>query len=310
MTAETKTIVGLGELLWDLLPEGERLGGAPANFAVMASRLGGQGVVASRLGSDDLGEKALEHLAHFPADTSLIQRDHRATTGTVGVEFTNGEPHYLIHQPAAWDFLELSPEWHMLASEADAVCFGTLGQRHPVARKTILQFLAATRPDCTRVFDVNLRPPFFSGTLIAASLAEATIFKLNEAEMPEVLRLLGNDTPLPHGVESLLTGAHWLLERYPMKLVVITMGGDGSLLVTHEAFHRREGIHGPVADTVGAGDAFTAALTHYWLQGASLARMNEAGNRWGGWIASQQGAMPQLDHEVYAKITQQVEAVE
>jgi fructokinase len=198
----------------------------------------------------------------------------------------------------------------MLASEADAVCFGTLGQRHPVARKTILQFLAATRPDCTRVFDVNLRPPFFSGTLIAASLAEATIFKLNEAEMPEVLRLLGNDTPLPHGVESLLTGAHWLLERYPMKLIVITMGGDGSLLVTREAFHRREGIHGAVADTVGAGDAFTAALTHYWLQGASLARMNEAGNRWGGWIASQQGAMPQLDHEVYAKITQQVEAVE
>jgi fructokinase len=303
-----KTIVGLGELLWDLLPSGERLGGAPANFAVMASRLGNRGVIASRLGADGWGERARAILGGLPADAGFVQTDTVQSTGTVGVKIVDGEPHYVIHEPVAWDFLTWTAEWRGLAAEADAVCFGTLAQRDEGSRTTIRQFLAATRPECVRVFDVNLRPPFFSSRMIAESLATATIFKLNEAEVPLVLGLLGSDLPSGEGEDFLRTAAEWLLARYPMKLVAITMGADGSLLVTREGAHRREGIRGNVVDTVGAGDAFTAALVDSYLQGASLARMNEAGNRWGAWVASQPGAMPELDEATLEGIQEKIAA--
>lgn len=309
-----KVIVGLGELLWDLLPEGERLGGAPANFTVMASRLGNRGVIASRLGSyghgpDDLGTEAFSVLSRFPVDTRLIQQDEAHPTSTVTVEFSNGEPHYVIHEQVAWDFLAWTPEWQALAGQADAVCFGSLAQRSPATRETIRQFLAATRPECVRVFDVNLRAPFFSAEIVAGSLEHATIFKLNESEVPQVLAMLGGNAP---GTEeaALREAAQWLLERYPMKLVAITLGGEGSLLVSREGSHRRQGIRGTVADTVGAGDAFTAAMVDAYLRGASLARMNEAGNRWGGWVASQRGAMPELTAETVAAIQARIAEVE
>ncbi len=305
-----KVIVGLGELLWDLLPAGERLGGAPANFTVMASRLGNRGVIASRLGGDTLGARARDVLGAFPADISLLQTDAANPTGTVGVEIRHGEPHYIIHEPAAWDFMEWTPEWRALASTADAVCFGSLAQRNAVSRATIREFLAETRPGSVRVFDVNLRPPFFNAELIAESLALATIFKLNEVEMPQVLAMLGAAESFPAGETGLLESARWLLGKYPLKLVAITMGGDGSLLVTPDGFDRHPGAAVKVADTVGAGDAFTAALVHSYLHGASLAEMNEAGNRWGGWVASQAGAMPDLDAATLALITQQIQAVQ
>lgn len=308
-----KVIVGLGELLWDLLPTGERLGGAPANFTVMSARLGNRGVIASRLGGDTLGARARAVLGGFPVDISLLQIDSGHPTGSVGVEIRHGEPHYIIHEPAAWDFLEWSPEWRSLASTADAVCFGTLAQRNAVSRATIREFLAATSPDCVRVYDVNLRPPFFNAKLIADSLALATIFKLNEAEVPLVVSMLGAPAPFPASEAGLLESGRWLLEKYPLKLIAITMGADGSLLVTPDAFHRRKRIVRrsaamQVADPVGAGDAFTAALVHSFLQGASLAEMNEAGNRWGGWVASQPGAMPYLDAATLTAITKRIRA--
>ena len=298
----SKTIVGLGELLWDLLPSGERLGGAPANFTVMASRLGNRGVIASRLGVDDWGDRARAILGGLPADVSFVQTDASHPTGTVGVKIIDGEPHYVIHEPVAWDCLEWTPEWQRLATEADAVCFGTLAQRANGSRATIRQFLTATRPECVRVFDVNLRAPFFSPEVIAESLAVATIFKLNEVEVPQVLGMLGSYLPEGDGEDFLRASASWLLSQYPMRVVAITMGADGSLLVTREDAHRRGGIHGGIVDTVGAGDAFTAALVDSYLRGASLARMNEAGNRWGGWVASQPGAMPELDEATLADI--------
>jgi fructokinase len=297
-----KTIVGLGELLWDLLPSGERLGGAPANFTVMASRLGNHGVIASRLGADDWGERARRILGTLPADMSFLQADTAHATGTVGVQIIDGEPHYVIHEPAAWDFLGWTPEWQALAGEADAVCFGTLAQRAEGSRATIHAFLAATRAECVRVFDVNLRAPFFSAEIIAQSLASATIFKLNEIEVPQVLGMLGADLRVGEDEYSLRGAAEWLLAHYPMKLVAITMGAEGSLLVMRDGAHRRQGVHGKVVDTVGAGDAFTAALVDAYLKDASLARMNEAGNRWGGWVASQPGAMPELSAETLTEI--------
>jgi fructokinase len=304
--SDPKIIVGLGEMLWDMLPGGERLGGAPANFAVMAARLGDRGVIASRLGRDKLGDRALDELDELPIDISFVQRDPEHPTGSVGVEIIEGEPHYTIHEPVAWDFLEWTPEWRALAQSADAVCFGTLAQRSEVSRKTIQDFVAGTRPECIRIFDVNLRPPHFSAGLIAESLATATIFKLNETEVPRVLTMLGASAAPAYGEEELLAAARWLIVGYPLRLVAITMGGSGSLLVSRDSFHRHPGVPAKVVDTVGAGDAFTAALVHSCLAGDSLAQMNEAGNRWGAWVASQPGAMPPLDAATLARITQQI----
>ena len=308
-SAVKKIIVGLGELLWDLLPSGERLGGAPANFAVMASRLGNRGAIASRLGADDWGERARGILSAFPADLSFLQSDPSQPTGTVGVKIVDGEPHYTINEPAAWDFLEWTPAWGELATAADAVCFGTLAQRAETSRATIRAFVAATRPECVRVFDVNLREPFYSADIIAESLAGATIFKLNEMEAPLVLGMLGADMSFGEDEDGLRAAAAWLLEKYPVKLVAITLGANGSLLVTRDGAQRHQGVHGKVVDTVGAGDAFTAALVDSYLGGASLARMNEAGNRWGAWVASQPGAMPELSASVLEEIRGKVAEV-
>ncbi len=298
-----KTICGLGELLWDLLPAGERLGGAPANFTVMAARLGNRGVIASRLGADKRGTQAREVLHRYPADLSYLQTDPELPTGTVGVEIADGEPQYEIHAPVAWDFLEWTPEWKSLAEETDAVCYGTLAQREGASRETIRSFLRTTPADCARVFDVNLRDPFYSARVIAESLLLATIFKLNESEVPVVLEMLGAEPKLAeaarrHSEAGLLQAARWLLERYPLALVAITMGGQGSLLVTRETYDRHPGTEVKVVDTVGAGDAFTAAMVDAYLRGATLAEINAVGNRWGGWVASQPGAIPEVDTTV------------
>jgi fructokinase len=315
MTAQPKVIVGLGELLWDMLPEGKQLGGAPANFSVMSARLGNRAVIASRLGNDALGREARKYLAPLPANLDSIQEDPKHPTGSVSVTLTAGQAEYLFHEPVAWDFLDFTPQWKQLAAEADAVCFGTLAQRQPVSRKTIHAFLAATRKECVRVFDVNLRKPHYTRGVLEDSLAKATILKLNDAEMPEVLNILklgdgGSDqkTYAPDA-DALRRDARILLGEFPVQLVCITMGASGSLLVKRETFDQHPGIPIQVVDTIGAGDAFTAALTSYYLQRAPLPLLNEAGNRWGSWVASQAGAMPALSDEKREEIERAIAAV-
>jgi fructokinase len=311
MTGQPKTIVGLGELLWDLLPEGKQLGGGPANFSVMSARLGNRAVIASRLGEDALGREARGHLATLPAEGASIQADPQHPTGSVTVEFKDGQPEYVIHEPVAWDFLEFTPEWNALAATADAVCFGSLAQREPVSRRTIHAFLAATRSDCVRVFDVNLRKPFYMRGVLEDSLNKATVLKLNDVEMPEVLGLLNLEGGGAEGTDvgALRSGARVLLTEFGLQLVCVTMGASGSLLVTAESFDQHPGIPIEVADTIGAGDAFTAALTSYYLKGASLPVLNEAGNRWGSWVASQSGGMPPLSEGVRDEIERTIAAV-
>lgn len=306
MNDEPKLIVGLGELLWDLLPTGKQLGGAPANFTVMSSRLGNRGAIASRVGRDELGDEAREYLAPLPADLSYLQTDEDHATGSVSVTLQDGHADYVFRQPVAWDFLACTPEWMKLARSTDAVCFGTLAQRHEVSSNTIHSFLAATRPDCVRIFDVNLRKPFYDAATLTDSLQRATLLKLNEIEMPIVMSLLGLAENSGSDEASLLQSARMLLERFPLKLVCITMGSQGSLLVTREAHHRHHGITTVVADTVGAGDAFTAALVCFYLRGAPLAVLNKAGNRWGSWVASHRGAMPALSAETREAIEAQI----
>jgi len=326
--SEPHLILGLGELLWDVLPEGPRLGGAPANFSVMAGRLGNHAAILSRMGRDDLGLRALtalEQLDGTPADPSFVQLDAEHETGRVTVEFDGGQPSYTIHRPVAWDFLELSDEWIQLAERADAICFGTLAQRHERSRETIQALAGLTRAECVRVFDVNLRAPFYSGEILEESLELATVMKMNDAEVPLVMELLGLKFPVPKGegpfdklragsgesalqTDALREGALCLLKEFPkLGMVAVTRGGDGSLLVTRKDWDQHPGIATRVADTIGAGDAFTAAMTHYLLKGANLSTLNEAGNRWGSWVASQAGAMPVLPATVQAQIAGAIE---
>ncbi len=242
MSEEPKLIVGLGELLWDLLPGGKQLGGAPANFTVMSARLGNRGVIASRVGNDAMGGEARSYLAPLPADPGYLQVDSEHATGSVSVTLLDGQPEYVIHQPVAWDFLDCTPEWLSLAQRADAVCFGTLAQRHHVSREAIHSFLAATRENCVRVFDVNLRKPFYDARgRSRIRCRRATLLKLNEIEMPIVIALLGLAENSGSDEASLLQGAGLLLDRFPLKLVCVTMGSQGSLLVTREAQHRHHG---------------------------------------------------------------------
>jgi len=303
---EPHLILGVGELLWDLLPDGSRLGGAPANFAVMAAQLGDHAAILSRIGRDDLGRNAIEQLNTLPVDASYLEVDPTQETGRVTVAFEEGQPSYTIHLPAAWDCLELCDEWVQLAERASALCFGTLAQRQPQSRQTIQALVAQTSEQCLRVFDVNLREPFFSGEVIEESLEMATVLKMNDAELPQVFSLLG--LPGCECAEHLRQGAERLLSEFPaLRMVAVTRGARGSLLVTREAFDEHPGTPVQVADTVGAGDAFTAAMTHYLLRHAPLAAINEAGNRWGSWVASQRGAMPSVPDAVLAEFTAAIE---
>jgi fructokinase len=304
--SDRKTIVGLGELLWDMLPGGPQLGGAVSNFAVMAARLGNNGAIATRIGTDPLGRQAMAFLKTTPVDIGYIQEDFSRVTGTVTVTIEDGQPRYTIQDPVAWDFLELTPHWLALAEQADAVCFGTLAQRSPASRRTIESFLHETRPQCVRVFDVNLRAPFFSPEIVEQSLEFATIFKLNADEMPQVLSLLGFPDAAGTTPDFLLNGARQIIDQFPVQLVAITLGPQGSLLVTRNQVDRHPGQPAQVVDTVGAGDAFTAALTHYYLRGASLSQLNAAGNRWGGWMASHAGGMPPLAEAERDALTDQI----
>lgn len=281
------TIVGLGELLWDVFPQGKQLGGAPANFAYITSLLGDSGIVASRLGDDSLGQEAQEQLQRLGLETRFVQRDSEHPTGTVNVQLDQkGQPQFQITESVAWDYLEWTAQWQALAAQADALCFGSLAQRCQVSRETIRTFIRNLRPGAVRVFDVNLRQNFFSEEVLSESLRCCDVIKLNHEEVPRVMQLLG----MAHVSDE--SSAEQLKTKYRLKLVCVTRGAEGSFLLGDGGTHEHSGLQVEVKDTVGAGDAFTAGLTHCYLRGTSLAKMNEVANRMGAWVASQTGGTP------------------
>lgn len=293
-----RSIVGLGELIWDLLPEGKQLGGAPTNFAYISRVLGNEVAVASRVGDDRLGREACARLKRMGISTRHVQVDERHPTGTVGVTIgRNGEAHFAVNDNSAWDYLEWTAGWEELARASDAVCFGTLGQRQPQARATVLKFLAAMRADATRVFDVNLRHSFFTPEMLADSLKLADVVKLSGEELMTVARMLELDAQA--GEEATV---RCLLKRFEVQLVAVTYGAQGSLLMTAEECVRHPGFRVRVRDTIGAGDAFTATLTHYLLRGAPLVATSEAANRMGAWVSTQSGATPEAGPPVLAHL--------
>jgi fructokinase len=299
-------VIGLGELLWDMFPEGKQLGGAPANFAYMTSLLGDEGIVASRVGGDALGRAAGRRLERLGLRASHLQLDRAYPTGTVKVSVDpSGQPTFEIAESVAWDFFEWSPEWRSLAERADAVCFGTLAQRCPQSRATIRQFLSAVRPGVTRVFDVNLRQSFYNAETLSESAKMADVMKVNNDELPIVAKLL----QIPFIYDE-ARAAHWLRDILGLKLVCITRGPKGSLLVSADEVSEHPGFRVHVADTVGAGDAFTAALVYHYLRHASVSTLNEAANRMGSWVASQIGATPPRDEFYLEKVRSAVGAEE
>jgi fructokinase len=283
--------IGLGELLWDMFPEGKQLGGAPANFAYMTSLLGDEGIVASRVGSDALGRAAGRRLERLGVRARHLQLDPDHPTGTVQVSVDPaGQPTFDIAESVAWDFFAWTPEWRALAERADAVCFGSLAQRSPQSRATVRAFLRALRVGATRVFDVNLRQSFYDADTLSESAKLADIMKVNTDELAVVAKLLR----IPFIYDE-LRAAHWLRDILGLKLVCITRGAKGSLIVSADETSEHPGYRVHVADTVGAGDAFTAALVYHYLRHASVPTLNEAANRMGAWVSSQVGATPPRD---------------
>jgi fructokinase len=300
--ARAPLFVGLGELIWDLLPEGRRLGGAPTNFAYMARLLGNRSAVASRVGCDALGREARARLEAAGVSTEYIQTEDAHPTGTVGVRVgERGEPRFKVNGNSAWDYLEWTPRWEELAARADCVCFGTLGQREPRARETVTRFLEGVRPPALRVFDVNLRHSFFTSEMLARSLALSDVVKLNAEELRSAASMLD----LRGGDERAL--AEDLLARFKLDLVAVTRGERGSLLVSAEGASEHAGFRVEVVDTIGSGDAFAAALAHCRLRGATLDVSNEIANRVGSWVATQPGATPDADPPEVARLLEGLE---
>ncbi len=293
---ENRLILGLGELLWDCFPDGERPGGAPANFAYHAAQLGFAGGVLSRVGQDERGKKIVAILTDSGVKTDWIQWDQVHPTGYVTVDTSiPNQPRFTIHEDVAWDYMELSPVWQEAVESAAAVCFGTLAQRHSVSRSTIRSLLNGQKEKRLVVFDVNLRQHYFSGPLIEEGLKLTRLVKLNEDEVRVLCQLL------QIAATSEYEFCQHVLQRFGVEAVCVTRGDQGCLMVDRSGTADVSGIPVDVADTVGAGDAFTAAWVVSRLLGWNLARQAEFANRVGALVASLPGAMPPVREE-YEKL--------
>jgi fructokinase len=284
-------ILALGEALWDLLPNGKQLGGAPANFAYHAAQLGADARIVSTVGDDELGREVLARQRALGLDTSLIAVDPTHPTGTVTVSLDAGQPTYTIHEPVAWDFIPATPDVLNAAAQADCVCYGTLAQRGAVSRQTIRAVLERTRPDALRVFDINLRQHYFDREIVDHSLRAATVLKINDEELPRLT--------------ALLDAGDSLFDHYPsLSLIALTRGGRGSELRTRDGhvFDHPGFRAEPFADAIGAGDAFTAALAIGLLNRLPLTRIIENANRLAAYVCTQPGATPPLPPDLLQAI--------
>jgi len=281
------TAIGMGEILWDVLPSGRKLGGAPANFAYHVNELGGVGIPVSRVGDDNFGREALALLGEHRVSTEHISIDPSHPTGTVNASIDDhGVATYSFPDDVAWDYLVFEDSTCELVKQADVICFGTLAQRSPVSRDSILSLLEAS-PRPLKVYDINLRQEFYDSERIATSLAVADVLKINDEE----LALVSDMFALPHGEEAAL---RTLLEKYDLKLVVLTRGGDGSLILSKDESSDLPGTPTEIVDTIGAGDSFTAAMALAYLQDWSLHEINSYATSVAAYVCGQAGAMPTM----------------
>ncbi len=289
-------IAAIGEVLWDVFPDGARFGGAPANVVSHAASLGARAAMVSCVGDDELGVKALEALAERGVVTDCVSVNAGYPTGVVNVELdASGKPRFTIGQPAAWDHLMWSEDVEQLAARSDAVCFGTLGQRNAEARQVIHQFVAATPERTLRVCDVNLRPPFVDDDVIRTSVELANVLKFSDEELDRVASACGCA-----GLETEVLAS--LLRNWDLRLVAVTRGSRGATLLKESQRSDCAGVSVTVRDTVGAGDSFTAAMMLGLLQGSSLDEINQHACRVAAHVCSQSGATPPLPRELMPKV--------
>lgn len=284
-------LIGLGELLWDVLPEGEQLGGAPANFSYHAAAMGAEGFVVSTVGRDQRGERALRELAGKGLATAGIAASDGYPTGYVEAKLDgHGVASYRFPDDVAWDHLIVNGAAEAAAIRAAAVCFGSLCQRSADSRRAIERFLGQVPLTALKIFDVNLRQGFYSEEVLRFSLHQADVVKLNDDELPVVAGLfhLSGDPK-----EQLLQ----LRQRFGLRLAILTRGGQGSLLVTAAEVSDHPGVAADLVDTIGAGDSFTAATTVGLLLGLPLAEINERANTLAAFVCSRTGAMPVIPEE-------------
>lgn len=283
-------IVGMGEALWDCLPEGRKLGGAPANFAYHVGQFGWKTVVVSAIGNDPLGDEILERLADVNLEHKIVRVPF--PTGTVQVTLSgDGIPAYEICENVAWDNIPWSDELEALAKRTKAVCFGSLAQRNPVSRNTILRFLGTMDADTERIYDINLRQSFYSLEVIEESLKRATILKLNDEEI-EVVKALLQITGEPEDV------CRQLIAKYEsLRMVIVTCGATGSYVFTADETSWVDTPKVTVADTVGAGDSFTATFAANILKGKSVKEAHKLAVQVSAFVCTQNGAMPVLPAE-------------
>ena len=279
------TIAGIGELLWDVFPEKEVLGGAPVNFAYHVTALGATGVPVSTIGDDYRGSKALEELGKKGLMTSAISMRTDYPTGYVDILVNDdGSASYRFPDEVAWDYLEINSDAEKLRKELDAVCFGTLAQRSDQSRRAIQDYLRGLDKKTLKIFDVNLRLHFYSVPIIEASLMQADIVKLNDEESA-VLATLFNISPEQRAF------LETLVHHFSLSMVILTRGNAGSLIATSDEISEHQGSAVKVVDTVGAGDSFTAAVTIGYLQGLPLKEIHTRASERAAYVCTKRGAM-------------------
>lgn len=287
-------IVGLGEILWDVFPDGPRFGGAPSNFACSAAELARDTAtvsVVSGVGDDELGHNALRELESHNVNTDCVQV-RSEPTGQVFVELDEqGVASYKFAENTAWDNLEWTDALHDLAGSCDAVCFGTLGQRNESSRNVIRRFLGETSDDALRIFDINLRAPYYNNQVILELLQLANVLKLNDDELPHLASICGVE-----GDETeMLRRLH---DQFQLRSIALTRGSNGAVILRGKEISNLSGRPVEVADTVGAGDAFTAAMTLGLLRGDSVEEINQRAIRTAAFVCSKNGATPKFPDEL------------
>ena len=283
MNQNTPWVLGIGEVLWDMLPDGKHCGGAVANVVYHLSKGGIKSAITSAVGNDALGEELLDFLSSRGISTEFVSTNN-FNTGIVEVSLNNGIPQYNICQPSAWDRILLSGNLKKILPELRAVIFGTLAQRSPESRNTICEVLQSVPETCLKIFDINLRQHYYDKELIHTSLKLCNVLKINDEELNIIAKLF----PLGNTPQQMMKS---LAEQYRLKAVILTLGKDGSMLFDGNSFSEYPVIPCKVADTVGCGDAFLAGWCSAVLKGESMKKAMQTGTELSAVVASQKGAM-------------------
>ena len=280
-------VVGIGELLWDMLPEGKRAGGAPINFVYNATQLGADGYAISAVGKDALGDEIIKELEKSHIHHVLERNDY--PTSIVEVVLNNGIPAYTIVEGVAWDHLAATAEEIAVVQKADAVCFGTLALRSPQTRQAVITLLKNAPQAAYKLFDVNLRSNYYSKELIDELLQEANVFKINDEEMVKVQELFG----LHLSDEEI---CKWFIQKYDLRYLIFTAGEKYSIV--YSAGGEKSYLDTPkvkVADTVGAGDSFSAGFVMGLLTGKSMREAHKQAVATAAFVCTKSGAWPEYE---------------